>query len=99
MLNKFIIEPADLAELSEAFEAAWVIVEAEKRIPLMFALAERDRLGEIVFSIWNANRYCDLAAKAAEQFLATLAPLAAERRTHIGAVENIGLVNSERTTE
>jgi hypothetical protein len=34
MLNKFIVEPADLTELSEAFEAAWVIVEAENRIPL-----------------------------------------------------------------
>jgi hypothetical protein len=75
MLNKFIIEPADLAELSAAFEAAWVIIEAEKCIPLIFALAERDRLGEIVFSIWNADPACNLTAKAAAQFLATLAPL------------------------
>jgi len=74
MSNKFVIEPADLAELTEAFEVAWTMVEAKKCVPLIYALVERDRLGEIVLATWNADRDCDLAAKAVDQFFATLTP-------------------------
>jgi hypothetical protein len=82
MLNKFMIDPADLAVLTEAFEEAWAVIEAEKRIPLIYALAERDRLGQIVLTLWNVDPECDLIANAVAQFYQTAVPDAAYLRCH-----------------
>jgi hypothetical protein len=82
MLNKFMIDPADLAELTEAFEEAWAMIEVQRRIPLIYALAERDRLGQIVLTLWNVDPECDLIAKAVAQFHRTAVPHEAYVRCH-----------------
>ncbi|WP_146071449.1 hypothetical protein [Bosea lathyri] len=75
---KSVVSSDDLEKLRSAFEKAWIEIEALKRVPLPRALAERDRLGHIVFVIWGADPDCDLPTKAVERYLASAHHLSPE---------------------
>jgi hypothetical protein len=69
-----VTDADELSKLRVAFDAAWSSIQTQHLLPDAQAQFERDRLGHIVFTIWQVDRDCDLIAKAVEQFLATAVP-------------------------
>lgn len=63
-------DPADLQRLADAFDAAWIAVNAQQPIASLAASAERERLSYILIRVWQSEPHSDLAAVASERFLA-----------------------------
>jgi|UPI00082E68AC hypothetical protein len=69
MLRSLIAEPADLQRLADAFDAAWVAINAKQPVDPVAASAERERLSYILIYLWQSNPDIELAQVATEQFL------------------------------
>lgn len=65
-----VAEPAILQKLADAFDAAWIAINADHPIDPLAASAERERLGYLLMHLWQTEPDAALAAVAAERFLA-----------------------------
>lgn len=65
-----IADPGDLQRLADAFDAAWIAINAVSPIDALAASAERERLSYILMHLWQADPHTDLAAVAVERFRA-----------------------------
>ena len=65
-----VTDPADLQRLADAFDAAWIAVNAESAIDPLAASAERERLSYILMHLWQSEPATDLGAVAAQRLLA-----------------------------
>lgn len=82
-----VADPADLRRLADAFDAAWIAVNAHKPIDPLAASAERERMSNILLHLWQWDPAADLATVAGERFLAgngaiSLAPEVADQAHH-----------------
>ena len=66
-------EPQELQTLCNAFDAAWLAVNAARPIDPLQAAAEKERLGYIITQLWQNGPAGDLAEQAATRFLDGLA--------------------------
>lgn len=68
-----VAEPAELAKLARAFDAAWMAVNSVHTIGSQSQKSARDRLAEIILDLWNEDQEQPLSAAAVERFLAAAA--------------------------
>lgn len=69
LFRSVMAEPTDLQRLADAFDAAWIAINAEQPIDPFAASAERERLSYILMNLWQTNPNVELASVATERFL------------------------------
>lgn len=61
-------DPQDLQRLADAFDEAWIALSQQQVLDPVAKPAARDRLGEIIITVWQADPSADLAGTAIELF-------------------------------
>ena len=70
----FVAEPAELARLARAFDAAWMAVSSVNTVGSQQQRRERARLASIILDLWREDPAQTLSASAVERFLASDQP-------------------------
>ncbi len=61
-------DPAELQKLADAFDEAWIAINAISPIVPDRQSAQRERLSSILINIWQADPNADLVSLAVQQF-------------------------------
>lgn len=61
-------DPSDLQKLADAFDAAWISLNAAEAIDPKSASAERDRLSSILINLWQTEPNADLVELGVRRF-------------------------------
>lgn len=67
----FVAEPAELAKLARAFDAAWSAVNSVSTVGGQQQRRARARLAAIILDLWREDPAQALSANAVERFLAS----------------------------
>ncbi|MDZ4365429.1 MAG: hypothetical protein U0987_00090 [Afipia sp.] len=67
VVPSIIAEPAELQKLTDAFDAAWISINAAKLIEPLHVSAERERLGYILVPLWQSEPKAELVTLAAHK--------------------------------
>jgi hypothetical protein len=70
----FVVEPAELAKLAGAFDAAWMAVNSVNTVGGQQQRRARARLAAIILDLWREDPAQALSASAVERFLASHEP-------------------------
>ena len=70
----FVAEPAELARLARAFDAAWMVVNSVNTVGGQQQRRARARLAAIILDLWREDPAQALSANAVERFLASDQP-------------------------
>lgn len=62
-------DPVELQKLANAFDAAWISLNAAKAIDSRHVSAERDRLSSILINLWQSDPNVDLVTLGVRRFL------------------------------
>ncbi|MCA0250524.1 MAG: hypothetical protein LCH93_28250 [Proteobacteria bacterium] len=66
-----VVEPAELAKLARAFDAAWMAVNSVNTVGGQQQRRARARLAGIILDLWREDPAQALSASAVERFLAS----------------------------
>lgn len=69
-----VVEPAELAKLAGAFDAAWSAVNSVSTVGGQQQRRARARLAAIILDLWREDPAQALSASAVERFLASDQP-------------------------
>lgn len=62
-------DPSELQKFADAFDAAWISLNAAEAIDPNRASAERDRLSSILINLWQTEPNADLVQFGVTRFL------------------------------
>lgn len=63
-----VADEADVTDLVEAFDAAWIEINYSTPIAPPYRLAAQNRLGEIIIAMWKADSDTSIVERAVAEF-------------------------------